>query len=305
MNEKIMNITSDGKVICDQFDMTFKDFFELMIDQTINNYELYHFDFDIMKECYFATYKGVKYIVKHDNKNLNEIQDFNQLTNHMDVEYLSTSTFFRNYYHKDDDLDKLVAVSAKSDRIESFKRSIKECEKQCKFFDKSKFLGLSTLNLSGILSEKIKKADIAFSFVFFAISFLCFTISLFSLQFNFVYLIFIPALSKLIYDLKALDDDKKNTFLSYLLHPLLFLYSKRKSKRDIEYYTEELEFYKKNVREYAKLAKDDFGKEKDIEEVDEDKLSEAAKAARELLRREKPEEKIEEESRGIQKRLKR
>ena len=78
-----------------------------------------------------------------------------------------------------------------------------------------------------------------------------------------------------------------------------------KSKRDIEYYTEELEFYNKNVREYAKLAKDDFGKEKEIEEVDEDKLSEAAKAARELLRREKPEEKIEEESRGIQKRLKR
>lgn len=126
-----MNITSDGRVVCDQFDMPLDEFFKLMLNNIKRDHELYHVEYRYKVNSYFAIYKGKEYRVMHDGKKLEEVEDENKLNHHFYVNYNSLSRVFPYHYFPDDSkLDKLLAFSRKKEQIDRYNKWIEKREEQ-------------------------------------------------------------------------------------------------------------------------------------------------------------------------------
>ncbi len=325
MNEKIMNITSDGKVICDDFTMSLEEFYDIVFKNTVSDYENYHIRFSPIweKNCYYATFKGKEYRVKHDNKEYKDVwKDLGASSYYGDESDGWYDGLFRVKFPYDDTyiLDRLVIMNGKMISINRLKGFIAKHEKEKKYFNKDNFLGVNDLNIE---KYKVSKADAIFSvilifsnlFSFFSIPIRDFYASLGSYSL----LTFVPFYAKFVYDLNSMkDNSKRKTFLYYALYPILYIHSKKKCEKSIERLNNEIKLFEEEINEYIKqdanerilviercIANCNYDNFLVDRYIEDEQLSEAAKAARELLRQEKLEEKTEEESRGIQKTLKR
>lgn len=242
--ERIINITSDGRVICDKFNMSFDEFYNFMVKHITMDYEIYQFNYDFQKKGYVATYKGIEYDVKHDNKSLGEVSErlvhiAEHIQSHSSADYFSPIGG-ETLLPDDTDLDRLVFISNKQKLITRGKERIEKCEKQKYFFNPEKPFRANDLNISDEAYRKLIIADSILSYLlmfsnvfgFFSPLILSFYKQIGSVGY---FLSFTPFFIKNSYETKALLDRKNSkTLLYYLLYPILYLSSKKQCKEEIE-----------------------------------------------------------------------
>ena len=276
MDKNIMNITSDGRVVCDQFDMSLDEFFKLMLTNIKRDHELYHVEYRYKVNSYFAIYKGKEYRVMHDGKKLEEVEDKDMLDHHFHVNYNSLSRVFPYCYFPDDSkLDKLLAFSRKKEQIDRYNKWIKETEEQKKFFNKNKFLGLNDLNITEQGIERLGYVNIVLTMLLMFCNMCGFFIPAvqeFYKAHEYLFIItLIPYFTKSYFDACAAAKNKKRTLAYYVFYPILYLFSRINCKKDIKMDKKFLHECEESYNKYYDSCIDEINKSLEKEEVKEEK----------------------------------